>query len=73
MAVADTRPRFSYRLPDGRIVRVIHDHGDEPKQEITYEMGNGCVVVAHLLYATPGPLAERAFARADNDGNGEIK
>jgi hypothetical protein len=46
--VTDTRPRFSYRLPGGRIVRVIHDHGEIPKFEITYDLGGGKIVTATL-------------------------
>lgn len=59
----DTRPRYPYRLPDGRIVKVIHDYNEQPKAEITYDIGGGQVVIAKL------DLAERAFERAENDGS----
>lgn len=33
----DTRPRADYRLPDGRIVRIIRDHGEAPASIVTYQ------------------------------------
>lgn len=53
---ADTRPRYLYRLPDGRTIRVIHDHGETPKDEITYDLGKGQIVIAKRC----GYIAERA-------------
>lgn len=34
----DTRPRFTYALPDGREVRVIFDHGETPPRAIRFEV-----------------------------------
>lgn len=73
----DTRPRFRYRLPDGTAIRVIHDHGEQPKPFISYEVAPSphphigrSFVTAELIGED---LAERAFRRADNDGAGEFK
>lgn len=35
---ADTRPRYRYVLPDGRVIRVIHDKDDRPKSSISFEL-----------------------------------
>lgn len=48
MSARDTRPRYLYRLPDGRTVRVIHDHGETPKTHINYDIGKGEIVQAKL-------------------------
>jgi hypothetical protein len=34
----DSRPRHRYTLPDGRVIRVIVDHGDVPDPMITFEI-----------------------------------
>jgi hypothetical protein len=49
----DTRPRYLYRLPDGRTIRVIHDHGQWPEFEISYSLGNGSIVTATLVSVDP--------------------
>lgn len=44
--VTDTRPRLNYRLPDGTIVAVIHDHGEQPRSVIDFTLAGGRVVLA---------------------------
>lgn len=34
----DSRPRYRYSLPDGRVILVIADHGDVPDPMITFEL-----------------------------------
>lgn len=54
----DTRPRYPYRLPDGRVVQVIHDHGEAPRPTIICDFGDGDIAEGALLaeYATnPAP------------------
>jgi hypothetical protein len=45
-AVQDTRPRYDYKLPDGRIVPIIHDHGQLPAPTCTFTLIGGEVVEA---------------------------
>lgn len=42
----DTRPRFTYFLPGGTLVRIIFDHSEEPPPTTTYQLVSGAVVVA---------------------------
>lgn len=49
---ADSRPRVKYLLPDGRVILVITDHGEEPKPMTTFE-----VTADDPLY----PQAQNAF------------
>jgi hypothetical protein len=51
--VSDTRPRYPYLLPDGRTIRVIHDHGELPRQTVTYDLGGGQIVIAILTSMEP--------------------
>lgn len=41
----DSRPRVEYVLPDGEVVVIIHDEGEEPKRSITFEK-NGEIRIA---------------------------
>lgn len=50
---SDTRPRYLYRLPDGRTIRVIHDHGEEPRHRIQYEIAARRFVTATLTSSEP--------------------
>lgn len=47
--LVDTRPRYPYRLPDGRVVQVIHDVGEQPRPTITCDFGDGEIVEGMLL------------------------
>ncbi len=47
--VDDSRPRVMYRLPDGRAVPIIFDHGDSWPMTITYTLEGGKVVTAERL------------------------
>ena len=47
--MTDARPRYRYALPDGTIIRVIHDVGEEPRQVITFTERGGRVVEATLV------------------------
>lgn len=37
----DSRPRFKYTLPDGRMILVIHDHGETPSPMTSFELRIG--------------------------------
>lgn len=45
----DGRPRFEYRMPDGSVVRVIHDHDETPKARIDFTLKGGRIVMATLV------------------------
>ncbi len=45
----DTRPRITYRLPDGELVKIIHDHGQIPTETITFTLKGGEIVDATLV------------------------
>lgn len=65
MTATDTRPRFSYRLPDGEIVKVIRDHGDTPDAELDFQLAGGEIVKATLVSSRPlaaTPTVDRAQA-----------
>jgi hypothetical protein len=49
MTYTDTRPRYPYTLPDGSVVNVIHDHGETPKDVITFTLKGGRIVHAFLV------------------------
>lgn len=53
----DTRPRYTYALPNGREVRVIFDHGEVPPRAIRYEVdpveGRRAFEMAVLVGAKP--------------------
>lgn len=34
----DTRPRFKYIFPDGRVALIIRDHGDRPPARLDLEL-----------------------------------
>lgn len=34
----DARPRYTYALPDGRLIAVIFDHDETPPSTIRYEV-----------------------------------
>jgi len=55
----DSRPRIDYRLPDGRVVAIIHDHDEVTKPKITFGLADGRVVLASLVdHATCPGCAE---------------
>lgn len=49
--IVDSRPRFLYRLPGGEAIKLIADHGDVPRQVITYQTKGGAIVNATLVLA----------------------
>jgi hypothetical protein len=69
-APADTRPRYFYRLLDGQIVPIIHDHGEEPRSETDFALKNGGgIVKAELVKAARDsqPLTHEAMLIAAFD------
>lgn len=56
----DTRPRYPYRLADGRVVQVIHDVGEQPRPTITFDLGGGNIVDAALCSEYERVMAESA-------------
>ncbi len=63
---ADSRPRHLYRLPDGREVPIIFDHGEVPPLTSTFQIESGDVVEMTLVNMT-SPMA-RAMDIARRDG-----
>lgn len=61
MTITDSRPRHMYRLPDGREVPIIFDHGEVPPQTSTFQLEGGEVVPMTLV------------ATADNLTDGQIR
>ena len=62
--VADSRPRVDYVLPDGEVVRIICDHGEEPKPTITFEK-YGEVVIADRADLVESNQVARIIAALD--------
>lgn len=54
----DTRPRFKYTFPDGRVALIIRDHGDAPPARLDLEL-----VQSDPLWATAErrPGTQRRF------------
>lgn len=47
--VVDTRPRHTYRTPDGTLVPVIFDHDEAPPPSISFRLLDGTVVAARFV------------------------
>ena len=47
----DTRPRVSYRLPDGSVGPIIFDHGEVVPPAVTFTAG-GRVRMAYIVDAS---------------------
>ena len=63
--IADSRPRHRYRLPDGREVAIVFDHGEVPTVTSTFTLESGEVVPMTLI-ATADNLTD-AQIRAYRD------
>ena len=64
----DTRPRITYRLPNGDLVPIIHDHGQVPTPTITFTLKGGEIVEATLV---PRKVLVR-YLRADHGWTYEV-
>lgn len=45
----DSRPRVLYRLPDGGVVSIIFDRGDQRPLSVSFQLADGRVVFAKRL------------------------
>jgi len=63
----DTRPRFTYRLPDGSTIRVIRDHGETPPEVITHQIAGRFVTATLVLGPTPETLTFDELTKAVDD------